>query len=160
MRGFLERTARGIASAPLLIAAFLMSTTACGSKTTTQAEPRVAPGDTITAADLTSGEKVKRTYEPIDNLLRGRTAGVDARVNPDGSITVRIRGASSFYGDTAPLYVVDGVPFDVGRDGALRGVNPNDIESIEVLKGPPETTLYGVRGANGVVIIKTKQPGR
>lgn len=158
MRGFPHRILPNAAPAWLLTAAVLFSTVACGSKTTSQPEPRVAPGDTITAADLTAREKTKRQYEPIDNLLRGRTAGVDARVNPDGSITVRIRGASSFYGDTAPLYVVDGVPFEAGRDGALRGINPNDIESIEVLKGPPETTMYGVRGANGVVIIKTKQP--
>jgi TonB-dependent SusC/RagA subfamily outer membrane receptor len=134
-------------------------TMACGGATTTsEADRAVVPGDTITAADLTAGEKQKRTYEPIDALLRGRTAGVDARLNPDGSLTVRIRGAESFYGSTAPLYVVDGVPYESGRDGALRGINPNDIESIEVLKGPPETTMYGVRGANGVVLIKTKRP--
>jgi TonB-dependent SusC/RagA subfamily outer membrane receptor len=134
-------------------------TMACGGATTTSdADRAVAPGDTITAADLTASEKQKRTYEPVDALLRGRTAGVDAWVNPDGSLSVRIRGASSFYGSTKPLFVVDGVPFETGPDGNLRGINPNDIESIEVLKGPPETTMYGVRGANGVVLIRTKRP--
>ena len=158
MSGFRHSSVPSAAPAWLLTAAILLSTAACGSKTTNQAEPRVAPGDTVTAADLTASEKVKRPYEPIESLLRGRTAGVDVRVNPNGSIAVRIRGASSFYGDTAPLYVVDGVPFETGPDGTLSGINPNDIESIEVLKGPPETTMYGVRGANGVVVIKTKQP--
>jgi len=153
-----RHSALSTASARLLAVAVLAGTTACGSKSTNQAEPRVAPSDTITAADLTASEKQKRTYEPIESLLRGRTAGVDVRVNPNGSIAVRIRGASSFYGDTAPLYVVDGVPFEPGPDGTLSGINPNDIESIEVLKGPPETTMYGVRGANGVIVIKTKRP--
>jgi TonB-dependent SusC/RagA subfamily outer membrane receptor len=77
-------------------------------------------------------------------------------MNPDGSISVRIRGASSFYSGTEPLYVLDGIPIQPGPRGALTGINPNDIESIEVLKHPPATSLYGVRGANGVIVIKTK----
>jgi len=79
-------------------------------------------------------------------------------VSPSGAISVLIRGAASFYGGSQPLYVVDGVPIQPGPGGTLVGINPYDIESIRVLKGPPETTIYGVRGANGVVVIKTKQP--
>ncbi len=152
----------GHRSAPvlaLIVGPLVIVANACGKSTTTsQADPGVTPHDSITAADVTAREVQKRPFEPIDGLLRGRTAGVDARLNPDGSLSVRIRGAESFYGSTAPLYVVDGVPFETGADGALRGINPNDIESIEVLKGPPETSIYGVRGANGVVLIKTKRP--
>jgi TonB-dependent SusC/RagA subfamily outer membrane receptor len=140
---------------------------ACARRTATPpAEPQVAapepqvaaPEDTVKAADLTSGPIEKRPQEPIASLLQGRTPGVDVVMNADGSVSVRIRGASSFYGGTEPLYVVDGSPFTPGPGGNLTGINPHDIESIEVLKGPPETTLYGVRGANGVILVTTKRP--
>ena len=78
--------------------------------------------------------------------------------NPDGSISVRIRGATSFLAGSEPLYVIDGTPIRPGYGGTLAGINPYDIESIEVLKYPPATTLYGVRGANGVILITTKRP--
>jgi TonB-dependent SusC/RagA subfamily outer membrane receptor len=134
---------------------------ACAHPSTTpQAGLQAAPADTITAADLTSSTVEKRSQESIASLLQGRTSGVDVAVNPDGSISVRIRGAASFYSSTEPLYVVDGVPFTPGPDGRLTGINPWDIESIKVLKYPPETSLYGVRGANGVIVITTKRPGK
>jgi TonB-dependent SusC/RagA subfamily outer membrane receptor len=124
-----------------------------------QAEPQVAaPADTIRAADLTSGPVAKRPQESIASLLQGRTAGVDVTMNHDGSVSVRIRAASSFYSSGEPLYVIDGSPFTPGPGGSLTGVNPHDIESIEVLKSPPETTLYGLRGANGVILVTTKRP--
>jgi len=71
---------------------------------------------------------------------------------------VRIRGGSSIHGGNTPLYVLDGVVIDPGPNGYLTGVNLNDIESIEVLKEPAETALYGMRGSNGVIVIKTKRP--
>jgi TonB-dependent SusC/RagA subfamily outer membrane receptor len=104
-----------------------------------------------------SGEVEKRPHESIANLLQGRASGVHVSTNPDGSISVRIRGASSFMSSSEPLYVLDGTPIEAGPNGALVGVNPYDIESIEVLKYPPATSMYGVRGANGVIVIKTKR---
>ena len=71
-----------------------------------------------------------------------------------------IRGAASVNGDNAPLYVIDGVPVEPGPNGDLTGLNPYDIESIKVLKDAASTTMYGVRGGNGVIVIKTKRPGR
>jgi TonB-dependent SusC/RagA subfamily outer membrane receptor len=71
---------------------------------------------------------------------------------------VRIRGVASAYGE--PLYVIDGVAIEPGPSGSLSGINAADIESIKVLKDAAETSLYGSRGANGVIIIKTKKPGR
>jgi TonB-dependent SusC/RagA subfamily outer membrane receptor len=59
-------------------------------------------------------------------------------------------------GNNAPLYIVDGVPFQPSTDGGLSGINPNDISSIRVLKDAADITMYGVRGANGVIVIKTK----
>lgn len=158
-----QQPSHRIAPGFTLLAGILLGfVTACARPTTTsQAEPQAAPlGDSTRASANTSGEIQKRPHESIATLLQGRTAGVDVAVNPNGSISVRIRGASSFYGSSEPLYVVDGTPIAPGPGGALIGINPYDIESIEVLKGPPETTLYGVRGANGVIVIKTKRPGR
>jgi TonB-dependent SusC/RagA subfamily outer membrane receptor len=56
------------------------------------------------------------------------------------------------------LYVIDGVPITPGPGGSLSGINPSDIASIEVLKDAVSTTMYGSRGANGVILIKTKKP--
>jgi len=74
---------------------------------------------------------------------------------PGGGIVVRIGGPKSFYANEDPLFVVDGVPI-TGTNGTLSWLNPHDVESITVLKDPSTTAIYGVRGANGVVIIKTK----
>jgi TonB-dependent SusC/RagA subfamily outer membrane receptor len=84
---------------------------------------------------------------------------VNVEYKADGGLVVRIRGgSSSLMGNNAPLYVVDGVAV-VSEDGSLKGINPNDIESIKVLKDAASTSMYGVRGANGVIVIKTKRAG-
>jgi len=128
---------------------------------TRQVEPAVTPPpDTVKASDLTSGEIQKRHQEDIASLLQSRTPGVLVRVNSDGSLSIRIHGPASFYGGGEPLYVIDGTPVEAGRGGVLRGLNPYEIESIEVLKYAPETAMYGVRGANGVIVITTKRPKR
>ena len=90
-----------------------------------------------------------------------RSPGVVIGRTADGSLTVRIRGgSSSTYGNNAPLYIVDGVPFSPTSEGGLSGINPYDIESIRVLKEAADLTMYGVRGANGVIVIKTKAARR
>jgi TonB-dependent SusC/RagA subfamily outer membrane receptor len=120
-----------------------------------EAEP--AEEDSLTAADLTSNQLEPRAREPLENLL-ARSPGVLVARNGDGSISVRIRGPTSFYMSNEPLYIVDGSPFYAGPNGALRGINPNDIQSITVLKDPTETTLYGVRAGAGVIVITTIRP--
>jgi TonB-dependent SusC/RagA subfamily outer membrane receptor len=70
-------------------------------------------------------------------------------------MSIRIRGASSIYGDNAPLFVVDGMPMDAPN--GLISINPQDVAKIEVLKDIGQTSYYGVRGANGVVLITTKR---
>lgn len=90
----------------------------------------------------------------LDQVLQGRAAGVQvtqAGGAPGGESRIRIRGANSVLGNNDPLYVVDGY---VGADFNM--VNPNDIESLQVLKDAASTSIYGSRGANGVVIITTK----
>jgi TonB-dependent SusC/RagA subfamily outer membrane receptor len=97
--------------------------------------------------------------DPIEKVLEGRVSGVVVSQSPEGGISVRIRGASSFYGSAEPLYVIDGVPVQPGPNGSLSGLSPYDIESIKVLKDPTDLAMYGSRAANGVIVIKTKKPG-
>jgi TonB-dependent SusC/RagA subfamily outer membrane receptor len=94
----------------------------------------------------------------VQKLLEGKVSGVTVNEAADGSISVRIRGATSFYAGSEPLYILDGVPYQPGPSGSLKGINPHDIESIKVLKDPADISLYGVRGGNGVIVITTKRP--
>ncbi len=89
-----------------------------------------------------------------------KVPGVWITRTADGGIAVRIRGTTSLHGNNAPLYVVDGLPIQPGPNGSLTGVNPYDIESIQVLKDAASTSMYGARGANGVIVIKTKRSAR
>jgi TonB-dependent SusC/RagA subfamily outer membrane receptor len=102
------------------------------------------------------GENVERLNIPrMDQALQGQVSGVTINTNsgsPGGSSSIRIRGLSTF-GDNDPLILVDGVVYD--SDG-LNALNPNDIESINVLKDAT-AGIYGVRAANGVIIIETKK---
>jgi len=88
----------------------------------------------------------------------GRFPGVSVTRGPDGSLSVRIRGTTSIRASSEPLYVIDGVEIQPGPGGSLAGINPNDIATIEVVKDPAGEAMYGVRGANGIVVIKTKRP--
>ncbi len=119
-----------------------------------------------------SGEKVSKAGAPnVTNALQGKVAGVIVRQSsglPGSSSTITIRGNRSFTGNNQPLYVVDGMPIESNADfgGGVSGtdassraldINPNDIESISVLKGGAAAALYGLRAANGVVVITTKK---
>lgn len=120
-------------------------------------EPRKLPpsgrGSIVTSDDLE-----RSPGESIEKVLMARIPGIYASRTSDGSLAIRIRGGSSLQGNNDPLYIIDGVPIEPGPNGALTGINPKDIASIEVLKDAANTTMYGLRGANGVIIIKTKSP--
>ncbi|WP_051621100.1 SusC/RagA family TonB-linked outer membrane protein [Leeuwenhoekiella sp. MAR_2009_132] len=95
---------------------------------------------------------------PVQNTLQGiqgKAAGVNISSNarPGEIGSIRIRGERSISGNSSPLYVVDGVPL---QSGGLEAFNPNDIESVEILKDASATAIYGSRGANGVVLVTTK----
>jgi TonB-dependent SusC/RagA subfamily outer membrane receptor len=132
---------------------------ACGSQsrgTRTSPDPNTANSrNTLSDTDIS-----RHPGEPIEKILANRVSGVDVALTPEGYLTVRIRGAASVMGSTEPLYVIDGVPISPGPNGALVGINPNDIESIRVLKDAASTASYGSRGANGVVLIKLKKAGQ
>ena len=90
----------------------------------------------------------------VDQVLQGRMAGVQVTqgdFTPGKGASIRIRGGNSMLGGNDPLYVIDGFP------GDFNNINPNDIQSIEVLKDASATAIYGARGANGVVLITTKR---
>lgn len=90
----------------------------------------------------------------VSDALQGRVSGVQVQSNgvPGGDIKIRIRGTGSINRSNDPLYVVDGIV----RESGLTGLNPEDIQSIQVLKDASSTAIYGSRGANGVVLITTK----
>ena len=127
-------------------------------------------------SQLKESDDVVRQYQSVDGLLQGRMAGVQVTSNigqPGGGISVKIRGVNSLRGNNEPLYIVDGIVIssagedtnnafsdgneDQGVQNGLAGINPRDIESIEVLKDASATAIYGSRGANGVVLITTKK---
>ena len=90
----------------------------------------------------------------VSDALQGRVAGVNVVSDgiPGGSVKIRIRGTNSINKSNDPLYVVDGMV----RESGLEGINPEDIQSMQILKDASSTAIYGSRGANGVVIITTK----
>ena len=134
-------------------------------------------------SDLTgSVSSVKPSIEQLpvvslEQTLQGAAAGVmvtQASAAPGGGMSIRVRGGSSVTGNNEPLYVIDGMPIsndpdvaspsDGGRDATvtvpsnpLATLNPDDIESIEILKDASATSIYGARGANGVILITTKK---
>ena len=109
------------------------------------------------SADNINGEKLE--LRPISNVakgIEGQATGVQvtsASGQPGSAPSIRIRGYGSINASSAPLYVVDGIPYD----GSLSSLNPSDIESMTILKDASAGALYGARGANGVVMITTKK---
>jgi TonB-linked SusC/RagA family outer membrane protein len=98
----------------------------------------------------------KAPVRSFEEALAGRTAGVQVTSidgQPGSAINIIIRGANSITGTNAPLYVIDGFPIENPDNNSI---NPNDIESIEVLKDASATAIYGARGSNGVIIVTTK----
>ena len=127
------------------------------------------------AAQQVSGDEVsKNRGNNFINNLSGKASGVEIRQNNvlGGSTNVVLRGAKSLTGSNQALFVVDGVPIDNGRNNtgtqsqggggydygnAAADINPDNIESITILKGPNATALYGSRGFNGVILVTTKK---
>jgi TonB-dependent SusC/RagA subfamily outer membrane receptor len=131
--------------------ALLLGLAACSTGSTNNPPPA---SQEVTAADIE-----KSPGEPIERVLQVKYPGVIVTSTP-GGIAVTIGGPSSFVGNSAPLYVLDGSPINPGPNGLLTGINPYDIESIKVLRNPADIAIYGMRGSAGVIVITTKRPGR
>lgn len=163
-------------SAPFILVAALFTAAACstgGGAPETSPAPavpesvsvgygRVAKRDVTGAIASISGEDLSRQrVSRVEELLRGRVAGVEVVPLPNGDFSLRIRNASSNGANSAPLIVLDGMPLPRGGGvgSALAGVAPSDIERIEILKDAGSAAAYGSEGANGVVLITTKRHG-
>jgi TonB-dependent SusC/RagA subfamily outer membrane receptor len=99
---------------------------------------------------------VERNYLNFESTIEGKEPGVQfdhSSGDPTVSPSMIIRGINSLNANTYPLIILDGITYD----GPLNMINPNDIESVKVLKNASETAIYGMRGANGVVVITTKK---
>lgn len=111
---------------------------------------------TGSVASIQAEDLEKRVITNVTNALAGMAPGVTvsaANGQPGTGSTVRLRGFGSFAASNAPLYVLDGAPFD----GSISDINAEDIESVSVLKDATSTALYGARGGNGVIMITTKR---
>jgi TonB-linked SusC/RagA family outer membrane protein len=111
------------------------------------------------SAKVVAGEIISnKSFTNVSQALAGEAAGVsvlNTSGQPGSTSTIRIRGFGSVNGSQTPLYIVDDAPFG----GSLNDINPNDIKSVTVLKDASATSLYGARGANGVIVITTKRGG-
>jgi TonB-dependent starch-binding outer membrane protein SusC len=114
--------------------------------------PRPQRDATVTAEDI-----ARAPGQPIEKILMAHTPGLWATRTPDGGIALRIRGISTLRGGGEPLYVLDGMPTLPGPNGKLNGIDPYDIESVSVLKETEASSIYGLRGAYGAIVIKTKR---
>lgn len=120
-----------------------------------------------TTGSIASVKAADLVQTPVVNVAQGlqaRVAGVQINQNsgaPGGNVSVRIRGTNSINGNSEPLYVVDGIQISNGGGitdvSPLSTINPNDIESVDVLKDASATAIYGSRAANGVILITTKR---
>ncbi|MBB2146929.1 SusC/RagA family TonB-linked outer membrane protein [Pedobacter sp. LMG 31464] len=152
------------------------------SKSTTLSDVVIVGYGTVKKSDLTGSvsriereDLIKDAPTNVLQALQGKIAGVNVTQNdgaPGAGLSIRVRGSNSFLGGTEPLYVIDGVPFNNNSSGstpiaigddekqtlnAMSFLNPDDIESIDILKDASATAIYGSRGANGVVLITTRK---
>lgn len=158
-------------SASVVLCLLLASTAACSRQ---QPDTRPSRPEAATVSDGYADRTKEQAggvssveYNPgaqqkvarVEELLIGKFPGVEvARTDGDGySVTIR-GGAGSFMSGEQPLWVIDGVPYEVKAGRGLSWLSPDDVARIDVLKNPSETGIYGLRGANGVIVVTTKRP--
>lgn len=137
--------------------AFILVLAACAHRTqgaTDAATNPPAPPPTPKPNEVSTSEQARSNARTLEQILAGRISGVNVTPAPGGGIIVRMVSPQTFYGGSDPLFVIDGTPVEV-HGGTLSWLAPSDVESIRAVKGA-DATIYGVRGANGVIVIKTK----
>lgn len=132
-----------------------------GSTATPSDPPEVEIGYGAQAAEEVTGavvsirtDEIDREITSFEDLFQG-VAGVTVRRLSTGGISIRIRGSSSLSSDAEPLFVINGVPIRAAPGQALMGVDPRDVTRVDVLKDAGATSIYGSRGANGVILLFT-----
>src|SRR6267378_5187542 len=131
----------------------LLLLTACSHRhaASVPADPR--PPDTVLTAD-----DIRRSPgQSLEQLLLARVPGLTIERAADGHSKLVLRGKNTILGDDEALFVVNGIPLGPAVSGNLAAINVHDIETVQVLRDAVGTAAYGVRGANGVIIIRTKE---
>jgi TonB-dependent SusC/RagA subfamily outer membrane receptor len=130
----------------------LIALAGCAHHTRTTSTTSTPPSaTTITAEDIEHAPGLS-----LEELLVTRVPGLSLSRARDGHLVIHIRGTSTLLGEEEPLFVLNGLPLETPIGGNLWSINPHDIEYIKVLRDAASTAMYGVRGANGVILIKTK----
>ena len=137
---------------PRLIVSTLVLVHAVSACAPARRPPGSSDGALITREHIAS-----RPGVPIEKIIQDKVPGIIVRRTSAGGLALQMRGSSAYKGadDALPLYVVNDLPVGAGPDGSLPGIDPYDIESIKVLKGA-EAAIYGLQGAAGVIVIKTR----
>jgi TonB-dependent starch-binding outer membrane protein SusC len=155
-----------------IVAAVLIGALGCAPAASIRSPPQPAPeakggagrsveGEGTGSVAVVDGDDLHgNPAAQLEGLLEGRVAGVQVIRLPGGGFSVLIRGLGSINGDTEPLYVVDGMLVNSTAGRGLDWLNPGDIQRIEILKDASATSMYGVRGGNGVVLITTRRGKR
>jgi TonB-dependent SusC/RagA subfamily outer membrane receptor len=142
------------------------SRTPSGAPTPAPGDVRGSTGQTGATSSISGTVADQQQTDDIAKMLEGRVAGLQVIRSKNGDISLRIRGNTPVtdpvtgqpYGETEPLLVIDGLPVSSGSISmALRALDPHEIASIQVLKDVASTSGYGIRGANGVILITTKK---
>ncbi|MGH7500485.1 MAG: TonB-dependent receptor plug domain-containing protein [Longimicrobiales bacterium] len=157
------------AAATAALSCGLVLVPACGgSGPSEQPSPREFPAGYATQTEedatgsvesLPASKLGDRHVDSIEELLQGRVPGLQVIRLPNGDISLKIRGVTnSLMGEGEPLLVIDGMPVSEGNlSGALRSLKPHEIHNIQVLKDVGSTSVYGMRGAHGVILITLKR---
>lgn len=136
---------------PRAVPAVAVLLAACSHRSSPAGAPRPS-GSTIviTAADIE-----RSPGQSLEQLLLRHVPGLYISRAPEGHRVLHLRGTTTLTGDEEPLFVVNGTPLATNADN-LTAINPRDIDTIEVLRDAAATAIYGLRGANGVIVIRTK----
>ena len=131
----------------------LLVLTACSHRRAASPTADSRPPDTVLTAD-----DIRRSPgQSLEQLLLARVPGLTIERAADGHSKLVLRGKNTILGDDEVLFVVNGVPLGPALSGNLAAVDIHDIETVQVLRDAVATAAYGVRGANGVIIIRTKE---
>ena len=131
----------------------LLVLTACSHRKAASPTANSRPPDTVLTAD-----DIRRSPgQTLEQLLLARVPGLAAERAADGHAKLVLRGKNTILGDDEVLFVVNGIPLGPAAGGNLTAVDIHDIETVQVLRDAVATAAYGVRGSNGVIIIRTKE---
>jgi TonB-dependent starch-binding outer membrane protein SusC len=111
------------------------------------------PAETV----LTAEDIQRSPGQSLEQLLLTRVPGLSRTQAADGHTVLHFRGTTTLLGDDEPLVVVNGIALGPSAGGNLSAIDPHDIETVQVLRDAAATAAYGLRGANGVIVIRTKE---